>query len=189
MTGTARFSALYRNQPAQLAIGLLIGILFGFFLQKGGVSHYDVIIGQFLLVDFTVLKLMLTAIVVGTVGIHGMRALGLVRLHTWRGPLYGIVIGGLIFGIGFAVLGYCPGGAMAALGQGSFDALFGILGILFGTWVYAVYYPKIAASTLGKGIPRHDTIPEALGVSPWAVIIPLVVLVSCLFVVLEMTGY
>lgn len=189
MTEGGRFPSLHGNRQVQLAIGLAIGIAFGFLLQKGGVSRYDIIMGQLLLVDFTVLKLMFTAIVVGTIGIHAMRAAGLVRLHTWRGPMNGIIAGGLIFGVGFAVLGYCPGGSMAALGQGSLDALFGILGILAGTWVYAVSYPKIVSSFLGKGVPRHDTLPEALGVSPWILIIPLTVLVSGLFWALEMAGY
>ncbi len=189
MTESGKFPSLYGNRQVQLVIGLCIGIAFGFLLQKGGVSRYDIIMGQFLLVDFTVLKLMLTAIVVGTIGIHAMRAAGLVRLHTWRGPMFGIITGGLIFGVGFAVLGYCPGGSMAALGQGSLDALFGIVGILAGTWAYAVSYPKIVSSFLGKGAPEHDTLPEALGISPWVIIIPLTVTVGGLFMALELAGY
>ncbi len=56
---------LHENTNLQLSIGLLTGILFGFLLQKGGVTRYDVIIGQLLLTDFTVVKIMLSAVVTG----------------------------------------------------------------------------------------------------------------------------
>ncbi|MBS3905974.1 MAG: hypothetical protein KGZ49_02950 [Syntrophaceae bacterium] len=56
---------LYQNTNLQLFIGLLTGILFGLLLQKGGVTKYDVIINQLLLIDFTVVKIMLSAVVTG----------------------------------------------------------------------------------------------------------------------------
>ncbi|MFP3904908.1 MAG: YeeE/YedE family protein, partial [Armatimonadota bacterium] len=65
---------LHENQSSQLLLGFVTGIVFGFLLQKGGVADYNVILDQLLLRDFTVVKIMLTAIVVGMVGIHAMKA-------------------------------------------------------------------------------------------------------------------
>jgi hypothetical protein len=62
-----------RNRSS-LAWGFLFGIIFGFLLQKGGVTKYDVIIGQLLLEDFTVIKIMLSAVVTGMIGIHLMKS-------------------------------------------------------------------------------------------------------------------
>jgi Na+/H+-dicarboxylate symporter len=118
----------------QKIIGLIIGICFGFCLQKGGVTSYDTIIGQLLLTDFTVVKVMVTAIIVGMIGIHLMKSLGMIEFHTFKGSLGSSVIGGLIFGIGFGLLGYCPGTVAGAIGQGQIDALLGgAVGILIGT--------------------------------------------------------
>lgn len=111
------FEHFFAN-PSTILMGGVTGFLFGFLLQKGGVTRYNVIVGQFLLKDFTVLKIMLTAVIVGSVGIYGMRALGLdVNLHVKTTALLGNALGGLIFGAGMAVLGYCPGTAVAGLPQ------------------------------------------------------------------------
>ncbi len=120
-----------------LMAGVLFGLAFGFLLQKGGVGKFNVLIGQLLLQDFTVAKIMLTAIVVGMAGILTMHHFGKVTLHLKPTQLGANTIGGLLFGAGFALLGYCPGTAAAALGQGSWDALFGMAGLVAGSWVFA----------------------------------------------------
>src|SRR5512139_1520705 len=101
--------ALHAKQDVQLIIGLVVGVLFGFLLQKGGVTKYDVIIGQLLLTDFTVVKVILSAMVTGMIGVHLLRSRGLAQLHPKPGSFGSIVIGALIFGVGFGILGYCPG--------------------------------------------------------------------------------
>ena len=131
------------NGRTQIALGFIFGVLFGFLLQKGGLTDYGVIIGQLLLKDFTVIKVMLTAILVGMVGIHILRSVGLVGLHNKSGSIGSTVIGGLIFGAGFAVLGYCPGTAAAAFGSGAIDALAGMVGILIGAGIFARLYPAL----------------------------------------------
>src|SRR5512139_550265 len=107
--------ALHAKQDVQLIIGLVVGVLFGFLLQKGGVTNYNVIIGQLLLTDFTVVKVMLSAVIVGMIGFHLLKHLGYVRSHAAKGSIGSNVIGGLIFGIGFALLGYCPGTVAGAV--------------------------------------------------------------------------
>lgn len=125
------------DSPRQLVLGLVFGIVFGFLLQKGGVAKYEVLMGQFFLTDFTVMKVMLTAIVVGMVGVFSLHALGLVKLHVKPTRYAANIVGGLVFGVGLALLGYCPGTGAAALGQGNYDAIAGILGLMAGSYLYA----------------------------------------------------
>lgn len=84
--------------------GLVIGIVFGFLLQKGGVSKYDVIVGQLRLIDFTVVKIILTAIVVTMLGISFLYPKGKIEVKTKAGSIKNSIIGGLIFGLGFGIL-------------------------------------------------------------------------------------
>lgn len=148
------------SSAKQLVLGAFFGILFGFLLQKGGVAKYHILAGVLLLEDFTVIKVMLTAIIVGCVGIFSLHALGLVKLHI-KPTRYGAnIIGGLIFGVGFALLGYCPGTGAAALGQGNWDAIAGIVGLMVGSYVYAE-----ASGALGKSVEKWGdqgklTLPE-----------------------------
>ncbi len=121
----------------QLMLGALFGIIFGFLLQKGGVAKYNVLMGILLLEDFTVVKVMMSAILVGTVGIFTLRAMGLVKLHIKPTRYAANVLGGLLFGVGFALLGYCPGTGAAALGQGNYDAIVGIVGLMAGSYLFA----------------------------------------------------
>ena len=121
----------------KLLAGVIFGLAFGFLLQKGGVGKFNILIGQLLLQDFTVAKVMLTAIVVGMVGIFTLHHFAKVNLHIKPTRIGSNIIGGLIFGAGFALMGYCPGTAAAALGQGSWDALFGMAGLVAGSWMFA----------------------------------------------------
>lgn len=177
------FSSLHRNKPVQLLIGLVIGFFFGFLLQKGNVTEYDVIVRQLLFRDFTVIKIMVTAMVTGMIGVHLLRSLGLAQLHPKHGSLGMTLAGGLVFGVGFAVLGYCPGTIAAAIGQGKMDALVGGLGgIIIGASLYAHAFPFLARAILHKGDFGTLTFPGLLRVNPWVVIVPLAtVLVGLLF--------
>ena len=117
--------------------GVVFGFAFGFLLQKGGVGNYHILVGQLLFQDWTVVKIMGTAIVIGMVGIFILHHFALVNLHIKPTKIGANVLGGLLFGVGFALIGYCPGTVAAALGQGSWDAVFGMLGLIAGSWLYA----------------------------------------------------
>jgi uncharacterized membrane protein YedE/YeeE len=162
--------------PSTLLLGALAGLVFGFLLQKGGVTSYSVIVNQFRLLDHTVAKVMLTAIVVGGLGIYGMRAVGMdVALHIKGTEVLGNALGGLIFGVGMVVLGYCPGTGVAAIGSGSRHAIFGVLGMLFGAGVYAEFYPWINEHILGVGAIGKVSLSDQLGVSPFVLLVPLAI--------------
>src|SRR4030066_1285170 len=168
--------AIHEKKTPQMAIGFFVGIVFGFLLQKGGVTKYDVIIGQLLLADFTVIKIMLSAVVTGMIGVHLLRSLGLAQLHPKPGSFGSSVIGGLIFGVGFALLGYCPGTIAGAVGQGSLDGLFGgMAGILVGAGLFAEAYPKLDRSILKKADFGELTLPQLFKVNPWVVVLPVAI--------------
>lgn len=179
----------FSQTNSQLILGLAFGIVFGFLLQKGGVTKYDVILGQLLLVDFTVLKIMLSAVVTGMIGIYLMKSLGWVVLYPKSGSLGKTVIGGLIFGIGFAVLGYCPGTIAGAIGNGYLDALVGgLIGIWVGSGLFAALYPRLNRTILNKGDFGKMTLPELFKVNDWIVVIPVSVLIVILLVGIESAG-
>ena len=107
-----------------LMLGLVTGILFGFFLQKGQALRYDRQIGMLRFKDFTILKIMVSAILVGMVGVYFFVDLGAGKLSVKSTTLAANIIGGLIFGLGWGMLGYCPGTAVGATGEGRFDAFW-----------------------------------------------------------------
>ena len=181
--------ALHERRSLQLILGLAIGILFGFLLQKGGATKYHIILGQLLLTDFTVVKIMLSAVISGMLGVHLLRSLGLAQLHPKPGSFGASVIGGLIFGIGFAVLGYCPGTIAGAVGQGSIDSLVGgVGGILVGSWIFAAAYPELQRIILSKGDFGELTLPKLLKVNPWVVVLPAAIVLIALLVLMEKAG-
>lgn len=121
----------------KIAGAILFGLVFGFLLQKGGVGKYNVLIGQLLLQDHTVIKIMMSAVVVGMVGVFTLHHFAKVNLHLKPTRIGAQIIGGSLFGAGFALIAYCPGTGTAALGQGSWDVLFGIAGLIAGSYLFA----------------------------------------------------
>jgi uncharacterized protein len=140
----------------------IFGLTFGFLLQKGGVAKYNVLIGQLLLQDFTVAKIMLTAIVVGMMGVFTLNHFNKVNLHLQPTRLGAQSIGGLIFGAGFALIAYCPGTGAVALGQGSWDVLFGMAGLITGSYFYAELSAWLKGSVEKWGEKGKITLPDLL---------------------------
>ena len=158
------------DTPERLALGLFTGLVFGFLLQKGRAAKYHVIVGQFLLRDWTVVKIMATAILVGSVGVYALVEAGLASLHVRPLLLAGVLLGGAGFGVGIVVLGYCPGTSVAACGEGRRDAMAGVLGMLAGAGAFVALYPQLQPVIQGLGDWGELTVPLALGVSPWLII-------------------
>lgn len=179
------------NKLLQYPLGLLFGFVFGFLLQRGGVTYYEIIMKQLLLEDFTVVKIILTAIVTGMVGVYAMYGAGLVDLHKKEGSLGASVPGPLLFGIGFALLGYCPGTSVGAVGHGALDALVGgVIGITVGAGLYAAVYPWIKEHILPVGYFGDKTLIDLLNVgNPWLVIVPVALCIIVFLVCLEWLGY
>lgn len=172
----------------ELLYGLVTGIIFGFLLQKSRVIRYDKQIGALLLKDMTIVKFMLTTILVAMVGVYLLVDLGLAKLSLKATVLGGNIIGGLIFGLGWGILGYCPGTQMGALGEGRWDALWGIFGMLAGAALFAELYPALKGTILAWGDLGKITIPQVLQVNHWPVIAGMAVLSIFLFTWFERKG-
>jgi uncharacterized membrane protein YedE/YeeE len=108
-------------------LGLATGVAFGFRLQKGRVLRFDKQIGALLLRDMTILKFMLSAILVGMVGVQLLASLGEITLGHKAMNVGAVVLGGALFGAGWAITGFCPGTAVGAVGEGRWHAIFAIL--------------------------------------------------------------
>ncbi len=151
--------------------GMITGIIFGFLLQKARVVRYDRQVGALRLLDMTIVKFMFSTILVGMVGVYILQDAGLVRPMILPTTVGANIIGGLVFGIGWALLGYCPGTSLGALGEGRIDALWGILGMLAGAAIFAEVYPFMSRTILLWGNQGSLTLPQVLGLSPWFVIL------------------
>ncbi len=160
--------------------GLVLGTVFGFLLRKANVTHFNVIVKQLLLKDFTVMKVIFTAIIVGSIGIYAMHAMDIIQLNISNRTLLTAALGGGVFGVGMAILGYCPGTAIAALADGAKDMYFGILGMLFGAVLFAWMYPVISRNIKITN-PTGLTLSKVSGLSPWIIIVILAVIAGALF--------
>ncbi len=147
-----------------LLLPAVFGVVFGFLLQRGGMGKYETLMGQLLLTDWAVVKVMLTAIVVGMAGVLSMHSLGMVKLHLKPTKIVANLGGGLLFGVGFAMIGYCPGSAAAALGEGHWDALFGMAGLVVGSYLYAECSGWLDGNLAHWGDFGKLTLPQLFGV-------------------------
>ena len=158
-----------------LIYGLITGILFGFLLQKAQVLRYDKQLGALRLLDMTIVKFMLSTVLVGMAGIYLLRDLGLVELSVKSTLLGGNIVGGLLFGIGWGLLGYCPATQAGALGEGRWDALWGIAGMIIGAALFAEAYPGLKNTVLMWGNLGKITLPQILGLNHWIIILVLII--------------
>ncbi|HAG16899.1 MAG TPA: transporter [Bacteroidales bacterium] len=121
---------------------LTFGFLFGGILQYANLNKFNTISGLALAKDFAVAKAILITIGVGAILLNIEVGLGFASFHTKPLILGGIILGGIIFGAGMAILGYCPGTVPVSAGEGSLDALIGIIGGLFGGVLYTIFLPS-----------------------------------------------
>lgn len=171
-----------------LWLGLITGTVFGFLMQKGRVLHFEKQIGALLLKDMTIVKFMFSAILVGMVGITLLTEAGIIASGHKSMNLGAVLLGGALFGIGWAVMGFCPGTSVGALGEGRWHALFAIAGMIAGAALYAELYPFFRSTVLAWKDFGRIGLPEALGVSPWVVIPAFWAAVISLFAWFEKKG-
>ncbi len=172
----------------QLRFGLVTGMVFGVLLQRAQVIRYDKQLAALRFKDFTILKFMMSAIIVGMVGTYFLYDQGLVKLSIKPTILGGTITGGLLFGVGWALLGYCPGTSMGALGEGRTDAFWGILGAVAGAALYAEMFPYLQDTLLKMHDYGKITLPQLLGVNHWIVIAGVSVIFLLSFMLMEKKG-
>jgi uncharacterized membrane protein YedE/YeeE len=157
----------------KLVLGLILGAAFGAVLQLSGASSHTKITNALRLKDLTIIKLILAAIGAGLLGVHLLDLVGWANMKVKDLYLPGIVVAGLIFGVGFAVTGYCPGTALAAAAEGKPDAWATILGGTLGALVFAFMFPDLETFLLSFGQYGPVTIHDSLGVKGILLALPL----------------
>ncbi len=154
-----------------LLYGLITGILFGFLLQKGRVLRYDKQLGALRLMDMTIVKFMLSSIMVSMVGIYFLLDLGQVKLSIKETELGANILGGLIFGLGWGLFGYCPGTAVGAIGEGRWDAALGDhRDARWGRRSSPKFFPALKSTVLTWGNLGKITLPQVVGLNHWPII-------------------
>lgn len=169
----------YFGDEFGLVMAFVIGIGFGFFLERAGFGSARKLTAQFYLRDWAVFKVMFTAIVTAMLGVYYLSVFGIVDLslvylsNTYLMPQ---IIGGLILGVGFVVGGYCPGTSVVSFATGRVDGFVYILGAIFGIFVYGEVFPLIkdlvVATPMGK-----VTLPEIFHL-PYGTLVFAVVLMA-----------
>jgi uncharacterized membrane protein YedE/YeeE len=147
-----------------LLLAPVFGFAFGWLLQRGRVTSYDTIVNQLRLRDFTVLKIIMTALVVGGVGVLVLTDAGLAKWAVRETNLLAALLGGALLGVGMVLYGYCPGTGIAAIGSGSVHALVGAGGMVVGAIAYALSFDWMKANVLSVWRLGKVTFADLLGV-------------------------
>lgn len=172
---------------ASLGVALLLGVGFGFALERAGLGSARVLVGQFYGRDLRVLKVMFSAVLVAMLGVFWLSRAGLLDLAavhvppTWLGPQ---LAGGVLFGAGLIAAGLCPGTACVAAGTGRIDGAFVLLGLFTGMLVTGLLLGR-SADFYGSSARGAWTLPELLGLPYGVVVFAVVLLALAAFVVAE----
>ena len=164
-----------------VASGLLSGLLFGYVLENAGFASPRKLTAQFRFTDWTVFKVMLTAVIVAAIGLYGAMALGLMQSNGIFIPttfFWATLTGGALIGAGMAVGGYCPGTSAVGMASGRLDGLLFIVGMVIGTGLFAGVFEPIKGFYLAAEGPRGQTLQALFGLPVWAVIGGLIVIAA-----------
>lgn len=166
-----------------LAVALVLGIAFGFFLERAGLGSARKLSAQFQLTDFTVLKVMFTAIVTASLGVFWLSRVGvldLARVYVPDTYLLPQMLGGLVFGAGFVIAGLCPGTACVSAATGRGDGFAVVGGLLLGILAYGAAHPVV--DRFASSTPRGTfTLPQLIGLSHGATVLIVVLLALAAF--------
>ncbi|MEP5614154.1 MAG: YeeE/YedE thiosulfate transporter family protein [Cyclobacteriaceae bacterium] len=164
------------GEEASLAFAIVTGIAFGFFLERAGLGSAKKLSAQFYFKDLTVFKMMFTAIITAMLGVFWLNWAGLLHaemIYLTPTFVWPQVIGGLVFGVGFIVGGYCPGTSCVASSTGSLDGVVNLIGLFVGILLFGEFYPFLegfyTASPLG-----HITMVDYFEVAPGVMVFVIV---------------
>ncbi len=171
-------------------IALFLGVFFGFSLNKAGLTKYHKIVNVFRLTDMAVLKFMMTALIVSMSGLYLLRGLGLVTFPNVPATyVVGNIVGGLIFGVGMALSGYCPGTCAAGSGEGKLDYLIpGLLGFLVGATIYGLTYQYVFPAISKIANIGNVVIPDVWNISPFLTVVFFALISMFLFYLIDRAG-
>ncbi len=174
---------LYDNGVAS---GLLSGVLFGYVLENAGFASPRKLTAQMRLTDWSVFKVMFTAIIVAAVGLYAAAAFGLMPANGVYIPttfFWATLTGGALVGAGMAIGGYCPGTSSVALASGRLDGFFFMVGMVLGIALFAGVFDPIKDFYLAGEGPQAQTLGSLFGIPNWMVLGILIVIAVLGFVV------
>ncbi|MCA2004949.1 MAG: YeeE/YedE family protein [Ignavibacterium sp.] len=175
------------NLDVSLIIAFIIGIGFGFALERGGFGSARILAAQFYFSNMRVLKVMFSAIVTAMLGVYYLSLIGFLDLsliyisETYILPQ---MLGGLILGIGFVIGGYCPGTSVVSFATGKIDALIFILGVMFGIFIFGEIFPFITDFFYSTNM-GSVTLPQFLHLSYGMVVFLVVIMAIGAFALAE----
>ncbi|OYX74098.1 MAG: hypothetical protein B7Y95_07885 [Rhizobiales bacterium 32-66-11] len=149
-----------------ILIGLAMGIVFGIALEKSRVFEPGMIVGQMQMRNFIMLKVFLTAVATGAVVLAALHGFGLIKLAPKATFFAADVLGGIVLGAGIALAGACPGTVLAQVGVGYRDAIFTLIGGLFGAMAFSYAEPTLAPLLLSGG-PGKLTLMSFIDLPYW----------------------
>lgn len=161
-----------------LVLALVIGVAFGAVLERGGLGNARKLIGQFLLTDLTVFKVMFSAILTAMLGLFFLSAMGLLNVQLIEisdSYLLPQVIGGLLLGAGFAIAGYCPGTTLVGMATGKTDALYCFIGLFVGSWLFSLSF-SVIESLYSSTQLTDDHLSQLLNVQAGTIIFAIIVI-------------
>jgi hypothetical protein len=159
------------GDEASLVVAFVIGIGFGWFLERAGFGNARKLMAQFYLTDMAVFKVMFTAVVTAMLGVTYLAWVGWLDLSlVYYVPTFWVtaILGGLLMGVGFVIGGYCPGTSVVSMATGRMDGLVYVGGFTAGTLAFALGYP-LFAGLLGMGDLGVRTLPGVTGIS-WGIV-------------------
>jgi uncharacterized membrane protein YedE/YeeE len=162
-------------------LAIPFGMIFGLLLHRGLVANYNTIVNQFRLKDFTMLRIMATAVLVGGIGVLVLHSMGYAQYHIKPANLLAVALGAALFGIGMVVYGYCPGTGLAAIATGSLHALAGLAGMLVGAALYALSFAWVETHIQNVAARGKVRLPDISGLPDWAWFIVLAVVARIVF--------
>lgn len=170
---------------SEIISGLLLGGAFGFLLERAGFGNPNKLTGQFRLSDWSVFKVMFTAIVLASVGLMVLEKIGYLSSGDLFIPpafLGAAALGGVLVGAGFAIGGYCPGTSVVGLMSGRIDAAIFLIGLLLGTVIFAGVFPAIESWTFLGEFDKADALPQLLNVSSLSINIGMIIAAIAIYI-------
>jgi uncharacterized membrane protein YedE/YeeE len=177
----------YFDGGFSLLIALIIGFFFGLFIERGGLGNAKKLAGQFYFTDFTVFKLMFSAVVTAMIGLFWLSRTGLLDLSlVFINPtyLYPQIVAGLLFGVGFVVGGLCPGTSCVALASGRLDGLALLIGIFTGIFLFGELFDSITGFFYSSSYGAL-TLPVLFGWQPGSIVLIVVAVALAGFIAAE----
>jgi len=149
---------------------LVAGFFFGYFLEVSGLGSPRKLTAQFTLRDWSVFKVMFTAIVVAAAGLWLLGVIGVLRFDALKIQttfFWAMAMGGALLGAGMALGGYCPGTSVVGLFTGRLDALIFVLGMLIGTTLFAANFDALQGLYMAAPGPKGQTLAALTGLPYW----------------------